>query len=133
MKTDAALVGAPESAATPTATPTPTPTTQPTVTPTPTPTESVPGEKTVTVWVRDGLRNATMNGGNQLTAGVDNKVLILTGHPLWVEFDYTDSYGREKHTRIDLDDYYDYFILRENGGWTSLKYQNAYDNEKNAP
>jgi hypothetical protein len=114
-------------------TPTPTAADQPQVTLTPTDNPDVTGEKTVTVWVREGLRNATMNGDNQLALGVDNSVLILTGHPLWVEFDYTDAYGREQQTRIDLDDYYDYFILRENGGWTQLKYQDAYDNEKNAP
>jgi len=92
----------------------------------PTPT----GEKAVLVWCCEGVRNATMNGGNPLLVGQDNSVLILVNHPLWVEFDYTDSYGRAQHTRIDLDGYYDYFILRVNGGWAQLKYKDAYESDK---
>lgn len=94
---------------------------------------SATGDKTVVVWVRDGVRNATMSGGNPLAVGQDNSVTIMVNHPLWVEFDYTDSFGRDQHTRIDLDDYYDFFILRENGGWTQLKYRDAYEEEKDAP
>lgn len=118
-----------DGAGTPASEPAPAATTPAGETPPPAATEETT-EKTVLVWCRDGVRNATMNGGNQLLVGQDNSVLILTGHPLWVEFDYTDSYGREQHTRIDLDDYYDYFILSGNGGWTQLKHQNAYENEK---
>ena len=94
---------------------------------------STTGDKTVVVWVRAGVRNATMNGGNPLGVGQDNTVTIMVNHPLWVEFDYTDSYGRDQHTRIDLDDYYDFFILHENGSWTQLKYRDAYEDEKDAP
>jgi hypothetical protein len=86
--------------------------------------------KTVLVWCCQGVRNARLNGENPLLVGQDNQVTIQVDQPLWAEFDYTDSFGREQHTRIDLDSYYDYFILRENGGWTQVKYQEAYENDK---
>ncbi len=91
----------------------------------PAPPPAEPGMKTITVWLRDGVRDATVNG-HALEPGVDNKVEIMTDHPLVAEFDYTDSFGREAHATVDLDSYYDYFVLEELGGWSQTIHPDEY-------
>ncbi|MFC1941938.1 hypothetical protein ACFLWU_01825 [Chloroflexota bacterium] len=87
-------------------------------------------EKTVLIWFCEGVRNAEINGDTPLPVGQDNRVTIKISQPLLAEFDYTDSYGREQHARVDLDSYYDYFVLLGNGGWAQNKFQNAYESDK---
>ncbi|MCD6358806.1 MAG: hypothetical protein J7L90_02485 [Dehalococcoidia bacterium] len=91
------------------------------------------GEKVVLVWLQDGVRNATMNG-ILLEKGKDNEVEINygEGETCTIYFEYTDEWGREQETTLELDAYYDYFILLNRGGWSSNKYRDAYESEKTA-
>jgi hypothetical protein len=87
-------------------------------------------EKTVLIWCCPGVRNAMLYGETPLPVGQDNSVTVKHDQAIWAEYDYTDQFGREQHTRVELDNYYDYFVLRENGGWSQSKYPDGYEADK---
>ena len=79
--------------------------------------------------IQEGVRKATFNGV-PLQSGVDNQVEIEIDKPLQAIFDYTDANGKDHTTTLDLQSYYDYFVIKTRGGWSSNKYKNAYESEK---
>jgi len=90
------------------------------------------GIKTILVFPQPGITNATVNDIPIFT-GQDNQVQIDTDQPLQMEYNFVNEYGNLSEATQDLDTYYDFHVLKANGGWASTIHRSAYDTDKNSP
>lgn len=89
------------------------------------------GIKTILVFPQPGITNATVNGIPIIT-GQDNQIQIDTNQPLQMKYTFVNSYGNVSEATQDLDTYYDFHVLKANGGWASTVHRDAYATDKNS-
>lgn len=90
------------------------------------------GMKTITVYPQEGITHATVNGVPIITMQ-DNRVQIDTNQPLRVTYNFVNERGNNSEAIQDLDTYYDFHVLKANGGWASTSHRSAYQTDKNSP
>jgi hypothetical protein len=87
------------------------------------------GKKTITVYPQEGITHALVNG-IEVYAGQDNLVQIDTNQPLRVTYNFVNERGNNSEAIQDLDTYYDFHVLKANGGWASTIHRTAYETDK---
>jgi hypothetical protein len=87
------------------------------------------GKKTITVYPQEGITHATVNGIPIITMQ-DNLVQIDTNQPLQMKYNFVNSRGNNSEAVQDLDTYYDFHVLKANGGWASTIHRSAYETDK---
>jgi hypothetical protein len=90
------------------------------------------GIKTILVYPQPGITNATVNDIPIIT-GQDNQVQIDTNQPLQMKYNFVNSRGNLSEATQDLDTFYDFHVLKANGGWSSTIHRDAYKADKNSP
>ena len=89
------------------------------------------GMKTITVYPQDGITNPTVNGVPIIT-GQDNELRIDPDQPLQMKYDFVNSRGQQSQATHDLQTYYDFHVLKANGGWASTLFRDAYETDKSS-
>lgn len=87
------------------------------------------GVKTILVFPQPGITDATVNG-IAVFAGQDNRVQIDTNQPLQVKYTFVNEAGHVSQVTQDLDTYYDFHVLKANGGWASTTHREAFATDK---
>lgn len=86
--------------------------------------------KTMVIYPQPGVTNATVNG-IPVTTGQENRIQVNINQPLvTAKYSYTNLQGVLTETSYDLQTYYEFHVLKANGGWASTMHAGAFENDK---
>jgi hypothetical protein len=83
------------------------------------------GLKTIIVFPQPGVTNASVNGISVIT-DTENRVQIDSNQPLVATYTIINSQGDPAEMTQTLDTYYDFHVLKANGGWASTIHREAF-------
>ena len=94
------------------------------------PEEQDDGMKTIVIYPQSGVTNATVNG-IAVISGQENSIRVDTNQSLvTVKYSYINALGTPAEASYDLQTYYDFHVLKANGGWASTMHEGAFENDK---
>jgi len=85
--------------------------------------------KTIYVYPQIGVSDATVNG-NPVITGQDNIIQIVANEPVLVKYYYVNLQGSLTEVTPNLDTYYSFFVLKNNGRYSADTFKSTYESEK---